>query len=115
MEKEACVKTVINEDGTDTSDFPVNPLKEKWDKLYTPMKDGKPCNYILGYKEDGTPIMNYSCVLCHEEKCQYSNSWKIPDEDKDEYAKYEEQIREYHRKHNPAIINMVETMFGVKY
>lgn len=98
MSDNIVVHEVINEDGTDTSDFPQNPLKDKWDKLYPPMKDGNPCNYILGYYEDGRPIMNYSCVRCYEEKCQYSEGWKIPEEDIDTWNQYQDAIKEYHKK-----------------
>ena len=52
---------------------------KKWEKKYPPIKDGKPCcGPILGYKNDGRPIANYSCVLCHEEKCIHSDYWKVP-------------------------------------
>lgn len=31
------VNKLVNEDGTTFDDMPVNPLKEKWDKLYPPI------------------------------------------------------------------------------
>ena len=96
---------IVNEDGTSIDDFPENPLKEKWDKLYPPTRNGKPCSNILGYSDDGTPIMNYTCIFCTE-LCQHSDKWKVPEEDKEEWDKYMEEIKEYNRIHNPKLFNI---------
>lgn len=102
---------IVNEDGTDTNfEYPENPLKDKWDKLYPPTRDGKPCGPVLGYKEDGLPIMNYTCVLCHEEKCQHSSYWKVPEEDREEWEKYRQAVLEYHKIHNPSMVKTLESM-----
>ena len=90
--------TIVNEDGT-PFDPPENPLKEKWEKLYPPTRYGQPCGIILGYTSDGKPIANYSCILCHEEKCPHSEYWKVPDEDKEVYEEYQRQVENYHRTH----------------
>lgn len=97
---------IVNEDETDI-DFPVNPLLEKWDKLYPPMRYGKPCSAILGYFGNGRPIMNYSCVLCNEEKCRYSSNWKVPDEDKAVWDDYLRQVEEYNKIHNPKLYELL--------
>lgn len=90
---------VKNEDST-KFEPPKNPLIEKWDRLYPPMKHGAPCGIVLGYFEDGRPIMNYSCVLCDEEKCRHSSHWKVPEEDKDIYDTWRKDCEEYMLKHN---------------
>ena len=90
---------VKNEDGS-KFEPPKNPLIEKWDRLYPPMKHGEPCGIVLGYFEDGRPIMNYSCVLCNEEKCRYSSCWKVPEEDKAIYDSWQKECKEYMLKHN---------------
>lgn len=115
------IKEIINEDGSKMDDWPKNPLKEKWDKLYPPMRNGKPCGPYLGRFEDGRPIMNYTCVICYEEKCQHSNSWKVPEEDKEEYAEHLKRVDEYNKIHNPRMyalktgeISLEEFMGDVK-
>lgn len=108
------ITKIINEDGSKMDDYPKNPLKEKWDKLYPPMRYGEPCSIILGYYEDGKPIMNYSCVLCYEEKCPHSNGWKVPEEDKEEYEKYQKQIDEYHKIHNPSLYKLKTGDIGLE-
>ena len=100
------IKEIINEDGSSMKDFPENPLKEKWDRLYPPMRHGKPCGPYLGKFDDGRPIMNYTCVICHEEKCQHSDNWKVPEEDKEEYEEYLKRVDEYNRTHNPTLYKL---------
>ena len=90
---------ILNDDGTELN-YPKNPLEEKWDKLYPPTKNGEHCEPVLGYLEDGRPIMNYSCVLCREEKCRYSNNWKVPKEDEEVWNEYLEKCKEYYNMHN---------------
>lgn len=98
---------IINEDGTELN-YPKNPLKEKWDKLYPPTKYGEPCSPILGYQDNGAPYMNYGCVLCTETRCQHSTRWKVPEEDKETWEQYLQDIKEYNRIHNPNLISNVE-------
>ena len=102
-ERKPFITEIINEDGSKMDDFPKNPLKEKWDKLYPPTRNGKPCSPYLGKYDDGRPIMNYTCVICHEKKCQHSDDWEIPEEDKEEYEKYQKQVDEYNKIHNPKL------------
>ena len=97
---------LMNEDGTEFNP-PKNPLEEKWDRLYPPMRYGEPCGPVLGYYEDGRPIMNYSCVLCHEEKCPISDSWKVPEEDREVYEAWRKEYSEYYHKHNPDFLPRV--------
>ena len=100
---------IVNEDGTDVDfEYPQTGLNDKWDKLYPPTKYGKPCSTILGYQENGAPIMNYGCVLCHNEKCRHSNNWIVPDEDKEEWERYQQAIREYNRLHNPSMAKVLD-------
>lgn len=94
---------IVNEDGTSIYDRPVNPLKEKWDELYTVTMDGKPCRPILGYCDDGKPIMNYCCVLCNNKSCHYCISFIVPDEDKEVYEKYRKEVQRYNEIHNPSL------------
>lgn len=90
---------LVNNDGTSMDDFPKNPLEEKWDNLYPPTRMGEPCSPVLGKSEDGSPIMNYSCVLCHEKKCRHSDSFEVPEEDKAEYEDYQKKVEEYNKLH----------------
>ena len=100
---------IVNEDGTDIDfEYPQTELYEKWDKLYPPTKYGKPCGPVLGTQSNGAPIMNYGCVLCHEEKCRHSSYWKVPEEDKVAWEQYKKAIREYDRVHNPSIANKLD-------
>ena len=89
---------LVNNDGTSMDDFPENPLKEKWDKLI-PVKDGVQCSPILGKSETGSPIMNYGCVLCHDKTCHHSDSFIVPEEDKEIYDEYQRQCSEYNKLH----------------
>ena len=66
-------------------------LVEQWkNEGYTKNNFGNECNDILGYYEDGRPIMNYSCVLCTSPNCFKSEGWKIPEKDKVTYDKCQE-------------------------
>lgn len=100
---------IVNEDGTDIDfEYPHTDLYDKWDKLYPPMRYGKTCSTILGYQENGAPIMNYGCVLCHNKKCRHSNSWVVPEDDKEEWERYRAAVREYDKVHNPTSYKMIE-------
>lgn len=87
---------VTNEDGTSLGfGFPKNPLKEKWDKLYPPIPMPQYSQVCDGY----------SCMWC--DRCPHGDRWKVPEEDKEIFEQYQEQIREYHRIHNPSLFKMV--------
>lgn len=110
MSEKVFITGLLNEDGTEFNP-PKNPLEEKWNQMYPPMKHGEPCDPVLGYFNDGRPIMNYGCVLCHEEKCPNSDYWKVPEEDQEIYDAWEKECREYFNKHNPNFANnMTEDM-----
>lgn len=104
---------ITNEDGT-IFDPPGNPLIEKWDRLYPPTRNGKPCGPITGYFDDGRPIMNYTCVICYEEKCRYSNGFKVPEEDIAEYETWKRSVDEYQETHNPSLMETVESYLKSK-
>lgn len=97
---------IVNEDGTDCI-IPANPLSEKWKEKYN-LRNGKPCSPILGRSEDGSPIMNYTCVLCHEEKCYLSDGFIVPEEDKEIYEKYLKERYNYLVTHNPSYKDLLE-------
>jgi hypothetical protein len=67
--------------------------------VYPPIRNGKPCSPILSRYNDGSTIMNYTCVLCNESLCLYSASWQIPEEDKEVWKQYQKEIAEYNEKH----------------
>lgn len=95
---------IVCEDGTPISEAPVNPLIEQWKQEgYTKKLNGDECHDILGYYEDGRPIMNYTCVYCNSPYCYLSRGWKIPDKDKDVYEKWKEDSKEFDRLHNPEL------------
>lgn len=101
------VKEIMNEDRTIMgSDFPKNPLKEKWEKLYPPTRFGKACSPYIEL-DNGDTIANYGCILCHE-MCPHSNNWKVPEEDREVWEEYQRQIHEYHKIHNPEFYKSVE-------
>ena len=103
------ITEIINEDGTSLDDFPENPLKEKWLEKYPPTRYGSKCAPFETLP-DGTVVANYGCILCHE-KCMHSSSWEVPEEDKEEWDKYQEKIKEYHRIHNPNLITNINKTF----
>ena len=90
---------LVNNDGTSMDDFPKNPLEEKWDKLYNINKYGTACSPVLGEQEDGTPIMNYGCVLCHSKRCHRSDSFVVPEEDREVYNQYQLDVERYMIQH----------------
>lgn len=62
---------VTNEDGTPIYfEYPQNPLKEKWDKLYPPI----PMPQYSQVCDD------YSCMWCG--RCPNGSNWKVPEEDR---------------------------------
>lgn len=73
---------VVCENKTE-SGMPKNPLMDKWLKLYPP----KP---MAQYSQvcDG-----YSCMWCG--RCPHGDNWKCPEEDKEVYEKYLEELHEY--------------------
>ena len=78
------------------------------------MRNGIPCGPYLGKFDDGKPIMNYTCVMCYEEKCQHSDNWKVPEEDKEEYEKYLEQVEEYNKTHNPTLYKLSKGLITIE-
>lgn len=86
---------VVNEDGTPLDfEYPKNPLEEKWSKLYPPTPMPQYSQVCDGY----------SCMWCG--RCPNGENWKVPEEDKEVWEQYQEQIREYNRVHNPSLYNM---------
>ena len=81
---------IVNEDGTSMDDFPKNPLAEKW-KRYSQVCDG------------------YSCAFCG--RCPRGDYWKIPEEDKEIWAGYQKQLKEYNRIHNPSMYKFEENNY----
>lgn len=77
---------VINEDGTDFNP-PKNPLADKWSK--------SECSHPT-----------YHCMYC--DKCHHGDYFEVPDEDKEEYAKYLNELSEYNKIHNPLLQAIVE-------
>lgn len=87
---------LVNEDGTDWNfEYPENPLKDKWDKLYPPIP--KP--------EYSQVCDGYSCMYCG--RCPKGSYWKVPEEDMEVWNKYQKDIKEYHRTHNPSLYKMM--------
>ena len=91
---------IVNEDGTPL-DFerPKNPLEEKWKRLYpsTPMPQfSQVC--------DG-----YSCMWCG--RCPRGDNWIVPEEDKEIWAGYQKQLKEYNRIHNPSMYKFEENNY----
>ncbi len=95
---------IVMEDGTPLTDVPKNPLIDKW-KADGCTKDsyGRDCSSVLGYYEDGRPIMNYNCVLCHSSNCYLSDDWKIPEEDKETFEKWQSEVTEFYKAHSPEM------------
>lgn len=80
---------VVNEDGTEIFDTPVNPLFEKYPRCSS-----------WGYK----------CIYCGE--CPSGDHFdiaKLPEEDQQVYKKWLQECREYNKKHNPKLY---ECLFG---
>lgn len=86
---------IVNEDGTSMDNFPENPLKEKWDKLYS----------------QSQTCVGYSCMWCG--RCPNGVNWKVPDEDKEVWDEYLRQIKEYHKTHNPKLTERIEEALNV--
>lgn len=84
---------IVNEDGTALGfEFPENPLKEKWDAAYPPIPMPQYSQVCDGY----------SCMWCN--RCPRGGYWKVPDEDKELWDKYQCQIRECQERHNPSMV-----------
>ena len=101
--------SIKNEDET-LYEPPENPLWEKWLREYPPMRNGRPCGPVCGYYDDGRPIPNYTCVICHEDKCPYCDDWEVPEEDREEYEKWLDDSSVYFKKHNPNYMNFIEKL-----
>ena len=97
---------IVMEDGTPLEDMPRNPLIDKWKKEgCTKNRFGNECSDILGYYEDGRPIVNYSCVLCSSNDCYLSDAWKVPEEDKETYEKWQNEVKEFYKLHSPEMFH----------
>ena len=87
---------IVNEDGTPFDfEYPENPLKEKWNKLYPPIPMPQYSQVCDGY----------SCMWCG--RCPKGSYWVVPEEDKEIWEQYREQIREYDRIHNPNLFKLM--------
>ena len=91
------IRKIINEDGTDFRlNFPENPLKEKWDKLYPPNQ-----RYKSGENCEG-----WSCMRCG--LCPNGEYWKVPEEDREIWDKYQRQIFNNMITHNTSLLEKIE-------
>ena len=84
---------LYNEDGT-LYEPPVNPLKEKWDKLYPPTPMPQYSQVCDGY----------SCAYCG--RCPSGEYWECPEEDREEYERYFKKVREYNEAHLNSHLNL---------
>ena len=91
------IKKLINEDGTSISDYPKNPLREKWNKQF-------PKNRICALFDE-LNYVNYSCINC--KKCPDGDLFEVPKEDLEEYKKYLEEVKKYNEIHNPTIAKIL--------
>lgn len=89
----------VNEDGTSIDNFPKNPLAEKWKHLYPPTPMPQYSQVCDGY----------SCMWCG--RCPRGDYWKVPDEDKEVWAGYQKQLKEYNRIHNPSMYKFEENNY----
>ena len=81
---------IINEDGTDFHP-PVNPLKDKWDRLYPPNQKHK----------DKSNCEGYGCMWC--DLCPNGSYWKVPEEDKEIWDRHIKDVDRYLKLHNPTL------------
>ena len=88
---------ISNEDGTPLGfECPENPLKEKWDKLYPPIP-----------KPEFSQVCDvYGCIWC--DRCPRGDNWKVPEEDREVWEQYQEQLYEYHKIHNPSLFKAID-------
>lgn len=77
------IEKILNEDGTVYCP-PPNPLKEKWAELYP-----------------GCDVIGYKCMFCG--KCPLGDYWKVPEEDRDVWRAYLQDVRQYHIDHGNTI------------
>lgn len=86
------VNQIVNEDGVTFDDMPINPLKEKWAKLYPPIP-----------KPEFSQVCDvYSCMWCG--RCPHGSLWKCPEEDLEVYNEYRKKLDEYLIRHNLDLI-----------
>lgn len=104
--KTAAPFKIVMEDGVSLEDAPKNPLIDKWKaKGYIKDECGKDCSDVLGHYEDGRPIMNYNCVLCHSPNCYLSDDWVVPEEDKEEFKKWQQAVTDFYKAHSPEMFH----------
>ena len=97
---------VLMEDTVSLEDIQKNPLIDKWKaEGYTKDEYGKECSAVLGHQEDGRPIMNYNCVLCHSSNCYLSDYWVVPEEDKEAFEKWQKSVSDFHKTHSAELFN----------
>ena len=78
---------LVNDDGTSFNP-PINPLKEKWDRLYPPIPMPQYSQVCDGY----------SCIYCG--RCPRGENWVVPEEDVDEWNRYMNELSKYLNSHN---------------
>ena len=71
-------------------EFPVNPLEDKWFKMFPKMGI---CNAMQEFN-----LVIYGCINC--DKCPDGDLWKVPKEDLQAYKKYLEKVKKFDEKHN---------------
>lgn len=84
------IEVILNEDGTEYNP-PVNPLTEKWTRLYPPIPMPQYSQVCDGY----------SCMYC--DRCPQGDQWKCPEEDIEIWTQYVKEYGEYMREHNPSL------------
>lgn len=47
----------------------------------------------------------YSCMWC--DRCPNGTYWKVPEEDMEQWMMYQNKIKEYHKKHNPCLYDVL--------
>ena len=80
---------------------PVNPLKEKWDKLYPPTPKPQYSQVCDGY----------SCMWCG--RCPNGDYWKVPEEDKDIYDKWYKEYTDYCDSHGGILNGEITVNFNL--
>jgi len=90
------INEILNNDGTSMVDYPENPLKEKWSKLYPPSPMPQFSQVCDGY----------SCMWCG--RCPRGEYWKVPEEDKEVWEAYQKELYDYNINHGNIIRTKAE-------
>jgi hypothetical protein len=80
--------------------MPQNPLKEKWKEKYPPIPMPQYSQVCDGY----------SCMWCG--RCPQGDNWKCPEEDLEEYQKYENALNSWYERH-PNVWDECEIAVGI--